>query len=581
MDRTYSPELHPSCLPQGIQVGPWLVESWRGCGTYGAVYRAVRLGDEAAGPVALKVAVHPGDKRFEREATLLSRIQDVHVPSLRDRGQWLFADRAFPYLAMEWVEGVPLYDWSEERNPTSRQVLRLLAQAARALAATHEARGVHRDVKGDNVLVRSDGQAFLTDFGSSIYPGAAPLTWEPLPPGTPTYRSPEAWRFGISAHTSGAHYDAKPADDLFALGITAYRLVTDEYPPPTDPGMVESLIWYVDNPDIHPPSPRALNPRVDRQLSTLILRMLSLRPEDRTTARELAKALNRRAENAGPDADLPLFPWEELPRSAWPGVDAADANSIHHRRRHRAQAVVRATEQRELAERAEAAQRKEVPLAKAATPPKQATPPATVPPPKQVTPPAAVALPKQATPPAAVLPPKQVTPPAAVPPPKQATPPAAMTRQQQTPPSARPDEWPSGLAVAAVALLVVFAGWLTTRGPTTEEPKFARVEQKDAGTADGGTVELGTEVLSTYAKEHQVPRGWPGIYKNLPTKPLPGQSRPGNTGRCRLQEISINGGCWTALINTRPPCPDEAYEWRGGCYYAVYPAPRQPTSTPE
>jgi serine/threonine-protein kinase len=97
---------------------------------------------------------------------------------------------------MQWVEGVPFYDWSESHNPTSRQILLLLAQVARALAATHEAKGVHRDMKGDNVLVSLDGQAFLTDFGACTYAGAKLLTDQPLPPGTPNYRTPEAWDYG-------------------------------------------------------------------------------------------------------------------------------------------------------------------------------------------------------------------------------------------------------------------------------------------------------------------------------------------------------------------------------------------------
>ncbi len=51
--------VHP--LPPGTQVGPWLVEAWRGQGAFGAVYRAVRVGQERAGPVALKVALHIWD----------------------------------------------------------------------------------------------------------------------------------------------------------------------------------------------------------------------------------------------------------------------------------------------------------------------------------------------------------------------------------------------------------------------------------------------------------------------------------------------------------------------------------------
>ncbi len=251
---------------------------------------------------------------------------------------------------MEWMEGVPLYDWAAERNPTSREVMRLVAQAARALEATHEAEGVHRDVKGDNVLVRADGQAFLADFGSSTHGGGAVLTCGPHPPGTPTYRSPEAWRYMLEhGHLHDAHYTARPSDDVFALGITAYRLVTDEYPPPTDPGLKESRLWYADK--LSPRPPLALNARVYSRLSALILRMLSLRPEDRGTARELAELLEQHVKNAGPQADQPLFAWETLERSAWSREDAAAASDLGHRPRYRDMAVVRAAQKRDAAER--------------------------------------------------------------------------------------------------------------------------------------------------------------------------------------------------------------------------------------
>jgi serine/threonine-protein kinase len=70
---------------------------------------------------------------------------------------------------MEWVEGTSLYDWARAHRPSSRQVLSRLASLARALEATRAVGGVHRDVKGDNVLVREvDGQPFLLDFGSSV-----------------------------------------------------------------------------------------------------------------------------------------------------------------------------------------------------------------------------------------------------------------------------------------------------------------------------------------------------------------------------------------------------------------------------
>ncbi|MDY7230288.1 serine/threonine protein kinase [Hyalangium rubrum] len=308
MGRAHVPAPHPDCLPEGTVVGNWRVVRRQGQGTYGAVYRVVPEGQESAAPVALKLALYPWDPRFVREVVLLSRIQHPSVPSLRDHGFWRHpSGAAHPYFAMEWVEGTSLYAWARESNPTSRQVLQLLAQLARALQATHAAGAVHRDVKGDNVLVRrEDRRAFLTDFGAGNYPGAVRLTWQSLPPGTPAYRSPEAWRFltrfGFSAD---AHYEAGPGDDLFALGVAAYRLVTGEYP------SEEGHLWLPNGAGARPPL--ELNPRVVPQLSELILRMLAVLAEARGTAGALAEDLELAAERSGLEADHPLFVPESSP----------------------------------------------------------------------------------------------------------------------------------------------------------------------------------------------------------------------------------------------------------------------------
>jgi serine/threonine-protein kinase len=307
--------LKPERLPLGTQVGPWRVVEQRGRGTYGAVYRAFGARD-AAGPVALKLALHPRDERFAREVELLTRIRHPSVPRLLDHGIWEPSlGLPYPFLAMEWVEGVSLYDWAREHVPTSRQVLQVLAALARALEATHAVGGVHRDVKGDNVLVReADGRAFLTDFGSGHYVGAATLTWQVFPPGTPAYRSPEAWRsVRLPVPPSAAPYAPGPADDVFALGITAWRLVTDEYPPATAPGDEASHIWQPQGPGPRPP--RAVNARCCAELSALVSRMLSVCPEARGSARELAEALEQAAREAPPEADVSLFAREE-PRPA-------------------------------------------------------------------------------------------------------------------------------------------------------------------------------------------------------------------------------------------------------------------------
>ncbi|WP_163988993.1 serine/threonine-protein kinase [Pyxidicoccus caerfyrddinensis] len=305
--------LHPSRLPPGTRVGPWRVLERRGSGAYGTVYRALGV-EDVLGPVALKVALHPEDGRFAREVELLSRLRHPNVPRLMGHGLWLQpGSLAHPYLAMEWVEGVSLYDWAQAQCPTSRQVLRVLASLARALEATHAAGGVHRDVKGDNVLVRSaDGQVFLTDFGSGSYVGAALLTSSPLPPGTPPYRSPEAWRsVRLPYLPSDPPYAPGPADDVFALGMTAYRLVTDDYPP--TPALLNEVAHLWGPEGTGPVPPHGINARCCAELSRLVSRMLSVRPEARGGAGELAEALEQAARRAGREADVPLFTRKELP----------------------------------------------------------------------------------------------------------------------------------------------------------------------------------------------------------------------------------------------------------------------------
>ncbi|MFP2927550.1 serine/threonine-protein kinase [Pyxidicoccus sp. 3LG] len=301
-------DLSPATLPPGTEIGSWRVLELRGRGNYGAVYRVEPLEGPGTGPFALKLATHPMDPRFEREEELLSRIHHLGVPRLHAHGLWAHPAGPFPYVVMEWVEGQSLYDWGREQHPTSRQVLQLLAQVARALEATHAVDAVHRDVKGDNVLVRaSDGRAILTDFGAGNIKGARTLTAPPLPPGTPTYRSPEAIRFqwDYRSHPT-AHYEAQPADDVFALGVTAYQLVTGTYPPP--PRVTDT----VGSSDVEAPqlvSPRLRNPAVCAELDALILSMLAEHPEQRPgggSAEVVALVLEYAADTAGPEADVAL-----------------------------------------------------------------------------------------------------------------------------------------------------------------------------------------------------------------------------------------------------------------------------------
>ncbi|MBN1210177.1 MAG: serine/threonine protein kinase [Myxococcaceae bacterium] len=290
-------------------MGSWRLLALAGQGSYGLVFRAEHVARPEAGPFALKLARQPGDPRFALEVELLARIHHPNVPRLHDHGEWAGPGGAlFPFLVLDWVDGLPLYAWARLHCPTSRQVLHLLAQVARALQATHEAGGLHRDIKGDNILVRPDGHALLIDFGSCTWRGAPVLTRQSHPPGTDHYWSPQAqlhlWRFRRHAST---RYEATVEDDVYALGVTAYRLVTGRYPLIADDQDTDGDDSFSSFPALVP-AERLV--RLSPELARWMGQMLSEQAEARGTAVELAIGLELAARRARREADRPISPLE-------------------------------------------------------------------------------------------------------------------------------------------------------------------------------------------------------------------------------------------------------------------------------
>jgi hypothetical protein len=255
--------------------------------------------------VALKVAYRAGDPQFALEIELLSRTDHPNVPRLLDSGQWSGpGDAQHPYFVMEWVEGVPLYAWARLQPRTPREMLRVLAQAASAIEAVHLARGIHCDIKGDNLLVRpEDGRTVLLDFGSCTYRGAPVFPRQPEPPGTPQYHSPQSqlhqWKF---RRDPTARYEPIPSDDVYALGVTAYRLATGRYPlfaqeMSTDDDLDELFSQF---PEMVPADALV---QLSPELARWIRKMLSVEPELRGTPAELATGMSRSAATEGPEAD--------------------------------------------------------------------------------------------------------------------------------------------------------------------------------------------------------------------------------------------------------------------------------------
>jgi serine/threonine protein kinase len=297
----------PESLKPGDVVGSWRIEGYAGRGSYGMVFRARRIDAPRSPPVALKMAAFAYDLRFLREGEVLSRFRHPSIPQLLYRDWWIAGPQAaHPYLILEWIRGQSLYQWARVHRPTARQVLQVLGQLAGALDVLHQGGCLHRDVKGDNILIEPTGRAVLMDYGSSTWAGAPPLTETLMPPNTPEYRSPEALRFQwANWQSKEARYEARPADDLYALGVSAYQLVTHVYPPPgTEP---EELKQRMGTPPPTRLPPQTLNERVVPELAVLIERMLEKEPEARGLASDASHAAEAAAANSRPALDVPLW----------------------------------------------------------------------------------------------------------------------------------------------------------------------------------------------------------------------------------------------------------------------------------
>lgn len=271
----------------GDDVGGYVLKALLGQGGFGTVYLAERGGQR----YALKLLPLAGLGGWgARELLMLARVKHPNV--VRLLGYWQWPDQAprFLVVIMEYVEGRQLDVWAETENPSAHAVLLRILGVARALAALHEAKALHRDVKEANVLVReADGEAVLVDLGVGTHEDTSRLTGGSLPPGTRAYLSPEAWRFHREhREDAAARYRSTPADDMYALGVVLYWLLTDRKPFHIEEGANGALVRS--GPVV---AACARNERVPGELGALCMRLLAEDPEHRPDAASLVTELER------------------------------------------------------------------------------------------------------------------------------------------------------------------------------------------------------------------------------------------------------------------------------------------------
>jgi serine/threonine-protein kinase len=294
-------------LPSGTRIGGNVVEGVLGRGSFATVYRV--RGPEGDVSALKLVPLEEGSVRAERALREVSLGTRLHHPNLVCHlgwGRWPEDNPRFLWMKLRLVPGPTLERWGQEPGRTVSEVVDKGLEVARGLAVAHEERVVHRDVKGDNILVDArTGQAVLVDFGAGYHEGDATLTKGVFPKGAHLYRAPETWAFlRQHAGVEGAHFRAGPSGDLYALGVVLYQLLTGRAPFRLDDegGVdVEAVLHEA------PLPPHLVNPRVPLALEAVCLRLLAKTPEARyPSAVALYEALEEAKARADATWTVPL-----------------------------------------------------------------------------------------------------------------------------------------------------------------------------------------------------------------------------------------------------------------------------------
>src|SRR3954469_25152475 len=226
--------------------------------------------------------------RFEREAQAVAKLRHENILEIFD---YAAKEESEAYIVTEFIDGQTLKQFVTERPIAYPEVgAMIMLQVARALAHAHAAGILHRDVKPENIMIRSDGVVKLMDFGISHMVDLERLTVTGQLLGSPAYMAPE-------------HVEGRPLDfrtDVFAVGIVLYQLTVGKLPfEGKNPHEVLKRIAeckFVD--------PRTANPRIGNRLGRIILKAMAAQPNDRFPAiGEMVSALDAYLDESGIPTD--------------------------------------------------------------------------------------------------------------------------------------------------------------------------------------------------------------------------------------------------------------------------------------